>query len=248
MIPCKLVHDTGTMIRFRTSQLPELPPSSVDIGVLLPTGRLVDGHFNRHPQNPNISGPELVRYIKGRIAWKAREDILVEQRSPLLWVVHLLDDAEAVATQARVPISRIRRGQLRDVDLAQLLALADRERDRGRRWEAYKRIVRPSGLNRMLVALVGAHCMSDQCDACERFDTDWGAGSGAVIVEVHHIELVARCIDHSPRNLCVLCANHHRFLHGSGSWTVRHDGPNVVLGRSGRELVIRRPPTLFPAA
>lgn len=25
MIPCKLVHDTGTMVRFRTSQLPLLP-------------------------------------------------------------------------------------------------------------------------------------------------------------------------------------------------------------------------------
>jgi len=222
VIPCKLVHDTGTMIRFRTSQLPELPSDSVDIGLLLPTGRLVDGHFNRHPQNPNISGPDLVRYIKGRIAWKKREDILVEQRSHTLWVVHLLEEAEAVATEARVPVSRIRKGQLRDVDLAQLLALADREQDRGRRLEVYKRIVRPTGLNRMLVGLVGARCMSENCDACERY--------------------------HSPRNLCVLCANHHRFLHRSGSWTIRHVGADVILARSRRELVIRRPPSLFPAA
>ena len=82
--------------------------------------------------------------------------------------------------------------------------------------------------------------MAQGCGVCEHFDTQWGAGSGAVIVDVHHIEHMARTIDHHPRNLCVLCANHHRFVHGSGTWSVRHDGPNVILGRGACELVIGR--------
>ena len=122
MISCKLVHDTVTMIRFRTSQLPGLPAHSRDIGVLLPTGRLVDGHFNPHPGNPNVSGADLVRYIKQRMDFGKRENILVEQRTPDLWVVHLLDEAEAVAGAAHVPVARVRAGALRPQDLASLRA------------------------------------------------------------------------------------------------------------------------------
>ena len=59
MTPCKLVHDTGTMIRFRTSQLGALPAASLNIPILLPTGRIVGCHFNRHPDNPNVSGVDL---------------------------------------------------------------------------------------------------------------------------------------------------------------------------------------------
>lgn len=248
MIPCKLVHDTGTMIRFRTSQLGLLRNASRDIQVLLPTGRVVDCHYNRHPQNPNVSGPDLVGYIKQRIALKEREDVLVEMRTPALWIVHLLADAIAVAGEAHVPVGRVRAGALQPQDLAALLGLADRENERGRRIGTYKRVLRPAGLRRLMVGVVGAKCMVDDCGACEQFDTDWGAESGEVIVEVHHIEEVARTIDHHPRNLCVLCANHHRFVHNSGSWTVRHDGPNVVFGRGAREMLIVRPAALFPAA
>lgn len=248
MIPCKLVHDTGTMIRFRTSQLGLLPNASRDVQVLLPTGRVVDCHFNRHPQNPNISGPELVAYIKQRIALKAREDVLLERRTPTLWIVHLLADALAVATEARVPVGRVRSGALQPQDFAALLNLADRENDRGRRVGTYKRVLRPAGLRQLVIDVVGARCMVEDCGACHQFDTDWGPGSGDVIVEVHHIEEVARTNDHHPRNLCVLCANHHRYVHHSGSWAVRHDGPNVVLGRGVREMLIVRPAALFPAA
>lgn len=248
MIPCTLVHDTGTMIRFRPRQLGQLPPGSGDIQVVLPTSRIVTCHFNRHPRNPNVSGPELVRYIKQRIGFGEREDVLVELRTPLLWVVHRLAGAVAVAGEAHVPVNRVRAGALLPQDLAALLALADRENDRGRRLGTYQRVLRPAGLRRLMVGVVGAQCMVDQCDACEQFDTDWGMGSGDVIVEVHHIEEVARTIDHHPRNLCVLCANHHRFVHNSGSWVVRHDGPNVVFGRGAKEMVIVRPAALFPAA
>lgn len=247
MIPCKLVHDTGTMIRFRTSQLGDLPKASQGVALLLPTGRIVTGHFNRNPQNPNVSGESLVRYVKQRLSFGEREDVLLERRRADFWVLHLLKDAEAVATEVKLSptgIDRVREGALKFQDLAALVNLADREDHRGRRVQEYKRVLRPAGLRRLVLNAVGASaCMVRDCDASEHFEAAWGAGSGAVIVEVHHVEQVARAVDHHPRNLCILCANHHRFVHGSGSWTVRHDGPDVILGRANRELVIRRPDT-----
>lgn len=248
MIPCKLVHDTGTMIRFRTSQLGALPAASADIQVLLPTGRLVECHFNRHPQNPNVSGAGLVQYIKHRIPLKAREDVLVERRTSTLWVVHLLEDSIDVAGEANVPIGRVRGGALQPQDLTKLMAFADRENERGRRLASYQRVLRPIGLRRMMIDLVGARCMAENCGACDEFDAEWGNGTRSVIVEVHHIEHVARTIDHHPRNLCVLCANHHRFVHGAGNWAVTHEGSDVVLRRSAQRLLVRRPDALFSAA
>lgn len=247
MIPCALVHDTGTMIRFRTSRLGDLPETSGDVALLLPTGRVVTGHFNRNRRNPNVSGGGLVRYVKRRLRFGEREDVLVERRNAGLWVLHLVEPAVAVAKDAELStagLDRVRRGRLKFQDLSALLRLADRENGRSRRVEAYKRLLRPAGLRRLVMNAVGAAgCMAQDCDAPERFDAAWGAGSGAAVVEVHHVEPLARAVDHHPRNLCILCGNHHRFVHRSGSWTVRHDGPDVILGRANRELVIRRPDT-----
>lgn len=247
MIPCMLVHDTGTMIRFRTRQLGDLPNHSLDLRVLLTAGRLVDGHFNRHPQNPNISGVGVVRFIKRRIAFGEREAALIDCRAPDLWILHTLQEAEPIAREARVPLRRIREGALVAADLAQLLALADRYADAGLRVEEYKRILRPSGLRRMVLGLMGTRCQAEGCTARDAFDANWGNGAGEVIVDVHHIESVARTDDHHPRNLCVLCANHHRFVHGWGSWTVSHAGSDITLTTARQGLVIRRPAELFPA-
>jgi len=247
VIPCKLIHDTGTMIRFRTSQLGALPAASVDIQVLLPTGRLVECHFNRHPQNPNVSGAGLVQYIKQRIPLKAREDVLVEKRTATLWVVHLLGDSIDVAGDAHVPIGRVRGGVLQPQDFTRLMELADRESERGRRLATYQRVLRPVGLRRMMIDAVGSRCMAENCKACDEFEAEWGSGSGSLIVEVHHIEHLARTIDHHPRNLCVLCANHHRFVHGAGNWGVDHEGPDVVLSRGVQQLIVKRPGGWFAA-
>ncbi len=245
MIPCKLVHDTGTMIRFRRRQLAQLPNASGDVGLLLPNGAVVPGHFNRHRQNPNVSGAELVRYIKGRIGFGEREEVLVEIASASPWIVHTVRDALVVAQEARVPIGHVRSGALKVGDLAALTALADRENNRERRIRNYRRVLRPSGLRRLVLDLLGAKCMVRDCSACSMLNAHWGSGSGELIVEVHHIEHVARSNDHHPRNLCVLCANHHRFIHNSGAWTVQHDGATVVFGRGSRELVVERSASVF---
>lgn len=244
MIPCKLVHDTGTIVRFRTSQLPQLPASSCDTNLLLPNGQVVSAHFNRHPQNPNLSGRELVRFIKRRVSFKDREPMLLDRLGDL-WVLHELTGALQVVDSVRVSKKRVIDGALKPSDLAALVSLADREADRGRRMVAYRRVLRPSGLRRLVLKLVGARCMVDNCNACDHFSTAWWADSGEAVVEVHHIEEVARTNDNSPRNLCVLCANHHRFVHSVSSWSVLHEGANVVMRHRGKDLIITRPPALF---
>lgn len=73
-LKCTLVHHTGTIIRFVTSQLGELPDADQDIQVELPNGSIVAGHFRRNEANPNVSGAEIVGFIKGRLAFGTNED------------------------------------------------------------------------------------------------------------------------------------------------------------------------------
>ncbi len=72
-LDCTLVHHTGTIIRFTTSQLGQLPVGDEDIQVSLPDGTVVDGHFRCNEENPNISGPGVVTYIKSRLAFAETE-------------------------------------------------------------------------------------------------------------------------------------------------------------------------------
>jgi predicted HNH restriction endonuclease len=139
----------------------------------------------------------------------------------------------------------MKNGAIDKADFQKLVELADRERDRGTRIRTYKRILRPSGLRRLVVNLVGAKCMVHECQETERYRNTWGECGARVIVEVHHVEEVAKTNDHRPRNLCVLCANHHRLLHGLGMWNVEHIGPNVRLSRDTTQLIIERNPELF---
>ena len=63
-LPCRLVHHTGTIIRFTTGQLGQLPLNDEDCFLELPDGAVVRGYFRRHPDNPYIGGSEIVRWIK----------------------------------------------------------------------------------------------------------------------------------------------------------------------------------------
>jgi hypothetical protein len=84
-LKCTLVHHTGTIIRFTTSQLGELPDSDQDVQIELPNGSVVHGHFRRNEANPNVSGAELVGYIKGRLAFGEREDAQITLGESDLW-------------------------------------------------------------------------------------------------------------------------------------------------------------------
>lgn len=249
ILPCALVHHTGSMIRFRPRQLNELPPGDVDLQVILPTGRIVRGHFRRNRKNPNISGPELVRYIKQIVSFGERADALVEQVSPNTWRMHRIDNAVEIAGQVPGAARRVRDAALSNADIERLLALADAHNKRTQRMQEYRRVLRPSALRRLVLSVAGATCQVDGCDAAEDFTRDFDdEEAGRAIVEVHHIEAVARCIDHHPKNLCLLCANHHRLIHGWGAWSAQHDGQNVIVRNAGHELIVVREGTVFGEA
>ncbi len=246
ILPCALVHHTGTMVRFRPRQLEDLPDADTDLRLILPSGRIVDGHFRRNPANPNISGSRLVGYIKRAIGFGEVESALIEQVSPSTWRLYRLGAAVEIANDAHASSRRIRRASLLEDDVARLTALADAITNPNRRLQAYKRVLRSAALRRLMISLVGATCQIDGCSAADDFAQEFDdEDAGCAVVEVHHIEAVARCIDHHPRNLCVLCANHHRLIHGWGSWMPDHDGPNVSLTYDNCELRIIREGTAF---
>ena len=82
LLPCALVHHTGSMIRFRPRQLGDLPRGDRDLQIILPSGRLVGGHFRRNEANPNVSGRELVAYIKRRLRFGVGSRQLAGTHSP----------------------------------------------------------------------------------------------------------------------------------------------------------------------
>ncbi len=240
LIPCALVYHTGTMIRFQPAQLLKLPPSDEDVEVQLPNGHVVSGHFRRNVANPNVSGREIVAYIKRRLAFGAVERCLIDV-SPLIWRVYPLEEALPVAHDARAAAGGMRRGRLSANDVARLLEWADRNRHSAQRRQAYERILRPAVLRRMLLDFMAHSCQVEGCRATEELIALWGDPAVAVsILEVHHVEAMARCVDHHPRNLCVICANHHRLVHGFGPWAVEHEHDTVVLHHVAGTLRIVR--------
>jgi len=238
--PCWLTNQTGAIIRFRPSQLPRLPDHDVDLHIELFNGAVIPGRFHPHPANPYVAGPQVRHFIQSRVPGRSREQALIDVKRRL-W---RLFEAEPVAAEARrhgVSQTRATRGELNGRDVDRMLAKVDAiAGGRGRR-RAYRRLLRPAGLRQLILQLMGTSCQVAQCDAAESMAHDWDdPTAGVAVIEVHHIEEVAKVEDHSPRNLCVICANHHRLIHGFGPWTVVHDGDDVVLAHAAGELRIVR--------
>jgi hypothetical protein len=45
LLDCALVHHTGSMIRFTTSQLDDLPDDDRNVSIVLPDGEVIPGRF-----------------------------------------------------------------------------------------------------------------------------------------------------------------------------------------------------------
>ncbi len=240
LIPCTLVHHTGTIIRFTTSQLGSLPPTHKDIRVQLPSDAIVPGHFLRNVHNPNVSGAGVVRYIKQVLGYGERRAALIDV-SGSLWRVFNVEDVVEVTSGAHVSATRVRSAKLTGGDLAALLTVADNAALMGARRVEYQHLLRPPGLRQMILSLMGPLCQVEGCGAAQDVQASWGDPAAVLaILEVHHIEAMARTIDHHPRNLCVLCSNHHSLIHGFGPWEVTHDGDDVVLSSNQGSLRIVR--------
>lgn len=243
VIGCAIVHHTGTMIRFRTSQLPELPDDDRTLLIDLPDGRSVEGHFRRNPANPNVSGEEVVRYIKDQLNFgDARSMVVDVDAIGARWRLFEIEDALPLAAEARVSKKRVENGALTAADLTKFLERADDLPTEQERRRAYERILRPAGLRRIILGFLGDDCQVEGCTAASDARAAWGdASAGKAVLDVHHVEAVAQRVDHHPTNLCVLCANHHALVHRYGPWTIAHDGDDVLLSRGPRVIrIVRR--------
>jgi hypothetical protein len=241
LLNCTLVHHTGTIIRFRPSQLPDLPADDADVMLRLPHGQFVTGHFRRNRANPNISGAGIVTYIKNQLEFGTTQGALIDVSSAELWELYRLGPVLRVARRAGVDEAAVEEGTVNAADLARLLALADRHNNSNRRISVYRRLLRPRALRHIMVRVMGAECQVEDCDAGRVMTMRArSTAAAAAILDVHHIEPLAKSVDHHPRNLCVLCANHHRLFHNHGMWRVQHIEDNVTLSQRDVEFVIIR--------
>lgn len=238
--PCWLTNQTGAIIRFRPSQVPRLPDEDVDLTVELFDGRVIPGRFHLNPKNPYVAGALVRQFIQSRVPDRSREQALISVTG-LHW---RLFEAEPVGEEAaRYGVSRQRatQGRLTGRDLHRILAQIDALGSPKGRRRAYKRLIRPAGLRQLVISLMGENCQVEGCDAAQSFANEWGDAAAALsVLEVHHIEAVVKVEDHSPKNLSVICANHHRLIHGFGPWIICHEEGDVILTRGHRHLRIVR--------
>lgn len=226
-LSCRLVHHTGTMIRFTTGQLDKLPVADVDCKVELPDGANVDGRFRRHPQNPYIGGPGIVRWIKSWVPYNVPTDAVVHQSGTGNRVrVEVVSPIGAAALDLAATRKVLRRAKsLRSV------GQADRRRKMYAAWE------RDPNLRGVVLAAWGSVCQVAGCGYLATVP----AHIRANMVDVHHLNHVAKGGTDSPMNVCVLCVVHHQLIHRAPtssleSWDL--DGATVVV--NGLTLNIAR--------
>ena len=223
-IDASLVHHTGSMIRFRTSQLGSLPASDATCSVTLMDGRTVQGRFHRHRDNPYIGGPELVRWIKQWIDWNNPQPVVVQQVGSGMHI--RLRPSNGIAT----PTTNGRRVRRKALRLASLT-------DGVRRRREYTAWERDPALREFILNLWKARCQVVGCTSSRKLANHLAHS----ILDVHHINSVARGGSDSTSNLCLICANHHALIHRSPSSRVLSSGPEEVrVAVNGMTLVIRR--------
>lgn len=240
LLDCALMGHTGAIIRFRPSQLPTLPAKRMHVSVELPNGTVVDGDFNPHHANPYISGAAVRQFILQKVGAGSSRKALIDV-SGRHWHLFDLEEVEAVASEFHAHSNRLAKGELAPRDVQQMLNRLDALSGSTERQEGYSRLLRPAGLRRFVLTIFGEDCQIQGCDVARDWRRDWqDAAAGAAILDVHHIEALAQVVDHHPRNLCVVCANHHRLIHGLSPWSVRHESDDVLLGHGSRSLRILR--------
>jgi hypothetical protein len=221
----RLVHHTGTMLRFTTAQLGALPPRDTVVIVELPDGQVLSGKFHRHSQNPYVAGPSLVRWIKTWVKWNDPVDVVVTQvgMGNRIRLAHGKARGVSLPGQERI-LSRGRR-------LSRIVDGPRRRREYGR-WE------RDPSLRRYALAAWGPQCQVVGCRSRSSVPTKlYGA-----LVDVHHLNHVSAGGPDSPMNVTVVCATHHALIHRAPvSRIMRSDADGADLKVDGVALAIRRP-------
>lgn len=227
-LPCRLVHHTGTMIRFTTGQLGQLPTNDADCVLELPDGALVRGHFRRHPNNPYIGGPQVVRWIKSWVPHNVPADASVHQvgagnRLRLTIAMPVTGAAAEDDAPKRRVVSQARK--------------LSRIPESGRRRRSYEAWERNPYLRTVALSAWGTACQVTDCTLLATVPSHILPR----MVDVHHLNHVAKGGTDSPLNICILCVVHHQLIHRAPasvlqSWDL--DGSTVLV--NGLTLTIVR--------
>jgi len=223
-----LVHHTGSMVRFTTSQLPHLPSEDRFIDIILPDGAKFRSKFHRHPANPYIAGAELIQWIKNRVAFGKKETAILHKVSEDCYMVTLYQPKVHEKEKESMDLSRL----LNKLKQASRLPTKERRKK-------YDVIIRERANSNLVKQIFGHKCQIENCE----FICNVSPDIFPYFSEVHHLEHLCKGGDNSPYNLAVLCANHHSIFHRDKTAMIidnRHDDVLISYNNGGKQEWIRR--------
>lgn len=222
-----LVHHTGTMIRFTTSQLGHLPKQDKGVTIALSDGTELACKFHRHPANPYIAGPQLVKWIKSWIPFRQKEQAIVREEKEGYYTLLLS--------------SPLKKSKEENEELQKLLKRFRKasERPPEERRKKYDVIIRQRINSDLVKKCFGHKCQVENCE----FLANVSEELYMFLSEVHHLEHLGVSGDNSPYNLAILCANHHAIFHRDKTAKVEKiEGDHMLISynKGQKKVWIRR--------
>lgn len=225
-LPATVVHHTGTMVRFTSGQLAQLPDGDGPVLIDLPDGTVAQGHFRCHPANPYLAGRDIVQWIKGWLPMGENHAAVIHQVGQASRVRLTLIGPTHVVTPASSSIHRA----AKRLGAGLTSSPAHRRRALLEAWERNP-LLRAFVLDRW-----GSQCQVDGCT----IQGEVPAHLAHSIVDVHHLTHVSGGGSDSPMNLSVLCTAHHALVHRSKSKLIDADGRSARIQVNGNQLLVRR--------
>lgn len=218
-----LIHHTGTFIRFRKTDVSFLPGSARACEIELPDGRVAQGKFGGNRDLLNITGRDLVRWIK---SWLPRTQSAHVRVHP----VGTLDKVRLeLQGSSGFPSQKSRSTVLRRAPKPRGLS-GVRKREAFERWE------RDPGLRKAVLIAWGPRCQVTGCTVQASTSTKPVAER---LVDVHHLQSVSTSGDDSPANLVVLCLMHHGLIHRAKSVVLKSNGKVHVVADGVKLVAVR---------
>lgn len=203
-IMADLVHHTGSMIRFTTSQLVYLPKQDEYITIILPDGSKFRCKFRRNVANPYIGGKRLIHWIKGFVKFGEKKKVIVEIISHYKYLIYMSEQANKLVNQKKFIKSE--KDSLK-VLLRKLLAIS--KKPPKIRHKLYDKVLENRINSNLVKQAFGTTCQVQNCE----YTAHENKNVLKYLSEVHHLEHLSHGGGNSPYNLAVVCANHHSIFH-----------------------------------
>ncbi|MFH2070979.1 MAG: hypothetical protein ABIJ11_07250 [Elusimicrobiota bacterium] len=223
-----LVHHTGSMIRFVTSQLPYLPKSDKFVYVVLPSGESIKCKFHLHRANPYMAGSRIIHWIKGIIPFGNKRKIMIHIISQNKYFVYMKGQVGRYKKAKK--IQGREKNCLKKL-IKKLLGISTRPTKS--RHKMYNKLLSERVNSDLVKKVFGVKCQIQDCEYSVKMNKDLMS----LTSEVHHLEHLSRGGSNSPYNLAVVCANHHAILHrDKTAKIIKNKGDNVLVTYLNRKI------------